>query len=99
MNDLEYWIWLSKIEGLGSIKKQKLLEKYKHPKEIWKCKKEDLLKVEGIGEKISEEILNSKYRVGLKEEIKRMEREKVQLISIQDKEYPEKLKKSNNKKK
>ena len=45
MEELEYWVWLSKIEKLGSIKIQKLLEKYKHPKEIWKCKKEDLLKV------------------------------------------------------
>lgn len=91
MKDLEYWVWLSRIERLGSIKKQKLLEKYHHPKEIWKCKKEDLLKVEGIGEKIVEEILNNKYRNGLKEKIKKMEKEKVELISIYDECYPKKL--------
>lgn len=92
MEDLEYWIWLSKIEKLGSIKIQRLLEKYNHPKEIWKCKKEDLLKVEGIGEKIAEEILSCKYRIGLKEEIRKMEKEKVELISIYDECYPKKLK-------
>lgn len=92
MEDLEYWIWLSKIEKLGSIKIQRLLEKYNHPKEIWKCKKEDLLKVEGIGEKIAEEILSYKYRMGLKEEIRKMEKEKVELISIYDECYPKKLK-------
>lgn len=92
MEDLGYWVWLSKIESLGSIKMQKLLERYKTPREIWKCKKEDLLKVEGIGEKIAEKILSSKYYISLKEEIKNMEREKIELISIQDKKYPEKLK-------
>lgn len=92
MLDLEYWIWLSRIEKLGSIKIQRLLEKYNHPKEIWKCKKEDLLKVEGIGEKLAEEILNNKYRMGLKEEIRKMEKEKVELISIYDECYPKNLK-------
>ena len=92
MSDLEYWVWFSKIQKLGSIRMQKLLEKYKNPKEIWKCKKEDLLKIDGIGEKIAEEILNNKYRMNLKKEIKKMEKEKVELISIYDKCYPEKLK-------
>ena len=92
MEDLEYWVWVSKIERLGSIRIQKLLEMYNHPREIWKCKKEDLLKVEGVGEKIAEEILNNKYRMGLKEEIKKMEKENVELISIYDENYPERLK-------
>ena len=70
---------------------KQLLEKYKHPKEIWKCKKEDLLKVEGIGEKIAEEILNNKYRIGLKEEIRKMKKEKIELISIYDECYPKNL--------
>jgi len=92
MQNLKYWIWLSKIETLGSIKTQKLLEKYKHPEEIWKCKKEDLLKIEGIGEKTAEEIVNSKYRIDLEQEIKKMEEENINLISIYDEIYPKKLK-------
>lgn len=32
MKEIQYWIWLSRIEKLGSIKIQKLLEIYKHPK-------------------------------------------------------------------
>lgn len=91
MQDLEYWIWLSRIKNLGSIKTQKLLEKYHHPKEIWKCKKEDLLKVEGIGEKIADEILNTNYREELDKIRNKMEKEKIKLITLQDKEYPKKL--------
>lgn len=92
MQNLKYWLWLSKIESLGSIKAQKLLEKYKNPKEIWKCKKEDLLKIEGIGEKTAEEIVNSKYRMDLEQEIKKIEEENINLISIYDEIYPKKLK-------
>ena len=92
MEDLEYWVWISKIKNLGSIKIQRLLEIYKHPKQIWNLKKEDLLKIEGIGEKSIEEILNNKYRIGLKEEIKKMKKEEVELISINDEYYPKKLK-------
>lgn len=93
MKNFKYWIWFSKIERLGSIRKQKLLEKFNNDIEgIWNAKKEDLLKLEGIGEKIVEEILNDKYRMGIEEEIKRMEKEEVRLISICDEDYPKKLK-------
>lgn len=92
MNDLKYWVWLSKIGNLGSIRKQKLLEKFNNPIGIWNAKKEDLLKVEGIGEKAAEEILNNKYRIGLDKDIKRMKEENIELISICDKDYPENLK-------
>ena len=92
MNDLKYWVWLSKIRNLGSIRKQKLLEKFNNPIGIWNAKKEDLLKVEGIGEKAAEEILNNKYRIDLDKDIKRMKEENIELISIYDKDYPENLK-------
>ena len=48
MEEVEYWVWISKIKNLGSIKAQRRLEIYKHPKKIWNEKKEDLLKIEGI---------------------------------------------------
>lgn len=91
MEDLKYWLWLSKIEKLGSIKTQKLLEKYNNPREIWKCKKEDLILIEGIGEKIAEEILNPKYKEGLEQMKEKMQEEKIELITYKDKYYPQKL--------
>ena len=69
-----------------------LLEKYKTPKQIWKQSKEELMKNDNIGEKIADEILNPCYRVGLEEEQKRMEQENINIITIQDEDYPEKLK-------
>lgn len=92
MEDLYYWVWLSRIKNLGSIKIQKLLEIYKNPKEIWNLKKRDLLSIDGIGEKIAEEILNPIYREGINKIIEYMNKEKISLITIKDKEYPQNLK-------
>lgn len=92
MNEIQYWIWLSRIEKLGSIKIQKLLEVYKHPKNIWNAKKEDLLKVEGIGEETAKQILKQEYRVNLEKYEKYMKQNNIELIHIYDKYYPENLK-------
>lgn len=92
MEDLKYWIWLSKIPGLGSVKTQRLLAIYQHPKEIWNTKKEELKQIEGIGEKLAEEILKQEYRENLDILQNKMKEEKIELITLQDETYPENLK-------
>ena len=51
MEKNKYWVWLSLIKDLGSRKKQKLLEIYKTPENIYKLNKKELISVKGIGEK------------------------------------------------
>lgn len=92
MKDLKYWIWLSKIPGLGSVKTQRLLAAYHHPKEIWNSKKEKLKQIEGIGEKLAGEILKQEYRENLDILQNRMKEEKIELITMQDEAYPKNLK-------
>ena len=88
-----YWIWLSRIEGIGSKKIISLLDRFEKIENIWKAKKEELIEVEGIGEKIADEIINPKYRKNLDSYIEYMKKNKIDMITIKDKEYPEKLKK------
>lgn len=92
MTEIQYWIWITRIEKLGSIKTQKLLEIYKHPKNIWNAKKEELLKIEAIGEETTKQILKEEYRIGLKRYETYMKQNNIELIHIYDKYYPEKLK-------
>lgn len=91
MEEKDYWIWLSLINGLGSIKKQKLLQIYKSPKNIWNLNKSELLQINGIGEKLANEILNVGYRKNIKKIKSEMEKENIKLITIKDKEYPKNL--------
>ena len=60
---MNYWLWFATLRGVGSIKKQALLEKFdKEPEKIFKASKNELLQIEGIGLKLAEEILNNKDR-------------------------------------
>lgn len=38
MEDKKYWIWLSRIENVGSIKMQKLLNRFNSPARNMECK-------------------------------------------------------------
>ena len=95
MQDIEkqkYWIWYSLIKGVGSIRKQKLLEKYKTPEKIYNLKKEELLKTNGIGEELAQNILNQNIKNSLEIHINYMQKNNIDIVNIQDKEYPQMLK-------
>jgi len=91
MKDIEYWIWLSRIEGLNPKVLNNLLEKYESPKIIWDKTKEELIK-DGIKESYSNEIINNIYRQNLDKYLKYMNDNNIEIITINDKEYPDKLK-------
>lgn len=89
----KYWIWLSLIPNLSSKKKQILLEIYKEPEVIYKLTKKQLSTIKGIGEKTANNIVDKKIKCNLKKHIEYMKENKIDIISIYDKEYPNILKK------
>ena len=91
MIDIEYWIWLSRIEGLNPKILNDLLEKYNSPKILWNKTKEQLLE-EGLKEAYAKEITNNIYRNNLDKYLKYMKENHIDVITIYDKEYPQKLK-------
>lgn len=92
MEDKKYWIWLSRIEGLGSIRINKLLQIYKTPKDIWNQSEEELNKIDGIGEILAKRICDESYRIGLEKYIEYMKKYNIDIITIKDEQYPQKLK-------
>lgn len=88
----KYWIWLSLIKDLGTIRASKLLKKYHAPDKIWNITKEALIRIEGIGDKVADNILNKHYRNNLDDYILKMKKQNVGIITIEDKEYPKLLK-------
>ena len=90
MKDIEYWIWLSRIEGLIPKVLNDLLEKYKEPKIIWNKTKEELIE-DGIKESYACKILNSSYRKNLDKYLEYMQKNNIEIINIYDKYYPDKL--------
>lgn len=90
MKDTIYWIWLSKIKELTVLEKKKLLSKYTI-EELWNLSRLDVFEVLKDEEK-SDAILNKIYRVNLQKYLDYMKTNSINLISIYDEEYPQKLK-------
>ena len=70
----------------------KLLEKYGHPKEIYNAKKESLIKLEGVGEKLANNMLDKSIKAEVIKHLNYMEKHQIDIISIFDDRYPTILK-------
>lgn len=92
LREKRYWVWLSLIPNLGSKKKQDLLKKYKKPEIIYYLKEKELSNIKGIGEKTIESILDKNIRGNVERHMKYMEKNNIEIVSIEDKEYPQILK-------
>ena len=96
LQDNIYWIWTSRLPKIGTKTLQKLLKKYDTLENIYKLTQKELMSDKIIGENLIETILNEEYRKNLDKYIEYMEREKINIITVADKEYPEKLKQIND---
>ena len=92
MKNKFYWIWLTKIEGVGPLKIKKLLENFKNAQGIWEASREELNSTTGIGPVLSKKIINSKQNFLPKQEQEKLKNSKVKLVSLKDKCYPKLLK-------
>ena len=90
--NMKYWIWLSRIENIKSIQKEILLEKYKYPENIWKLNENELGKIKELDKRCVKEILNKNYRENLEKYDRYLKENNIKLITIFDKNYPQKLK-------
>lgn len=85
----KYWIWFSRTYKIGAKAQNSLLEKFKKPENIWKLDDELLSKIlnkEQIGI-----LTNEIYKQNLDRYEEYMNEHKIKMITIYDKEYPEKL--------
>jgi DNA processing protein len=91
MNDLKYWIWLSRIDNISSLVLLNLIKRYKTPNELWNKTKEQLI-LDGINKNVIEKIINLQYRKNLDKYIEYMNKNKIEIITYFDNEYPYRLK-------
>ena len=92
IEEKKYWVWFSLIKNIGIKRKQILLEKFLNPKKIYKLNKKQLLEVKGIGESLVNDILNIETKKEVEKHIEFMDKNDIDIISINDNQYPEILK-------
>ncbi len=91
-NTLLYKTALSMISGIGNINAKRLIAHFGNIEDIFKAKKKDLLKVQGIGEFLANEISKTDALKKAEKEIVFTEKHKIEVLFFLDNNYPEKLK-------
>ncbi|MBZ4645043.1 MAG: processing protein [Petroclostridium sp.] len=90
MEELKYWLWLTSIPGIGSIKISKILQVFQNPKEVWNASKSDLKCVDVLNDQdianISSKNLDKAEKI-----FKDISRLRIDVITIRDERYPERL--------
>lgn len=90
--DLIYYFWLSTINGLNSKKISRIIEYFGELKDAWQGTYEDFLSIKGITPSLAESIIARRNGDKLLKEISDIESKGINIITIDNKEYPEKLK-------
>ena len=86
-----YKIWITLIEGIGIKRYTNLINKFKTRKNIFNASKQELINIPLIDEKIIKNILDSSKRSLAKEHLRYMEKNNIDIISLEDEAYPLKL--------
>lgn len=95
MNNQIYWVWLCSLSGIFSNKITALLENFESVVEIYMAKMEDYKNIPGIsrGDAL---VLNSKDLSHAKEIIEKTEKNGAYILTYDDIDYPDELRKTDN---
>lgn len=98
MNDLKYLYFLTKVDGLGSVRIKRLLDKFSIAASVFEASIKEISEVENISEKTAGTILASTGRFADFEDdytclLEKAENLSVNITGITDPGYPELLKK------
>jgi len=88
----KYQIALSLINGIGSINAKKLLAYVGSPEAVFKEKKQNLIKIPGIGDKVAREVYNKETLKKTEKEITFIEKHNILSFFYTDDNYPIRLK-------
>jgi DNA processing protein len=91
-NKLRDYLALWSIRGIGSMTSRKLIAYAGSVSDIFKIDKKTLLKISGISNNLVEKIISGKHYEQADKELEFIEKYKIKVTSIFDKDYPYRLK-------
>ncbi len=92
MTNLESLLTLNSIYELGSIRIKRLLEYFGSAEKVLCASGDKLRRVEGISGLLSQNIIKNKHKWEVKQELELAEKNGIEIITLQDKSYPQNLK-------
>jgi DNA processing protein len=91
MDPKAYWIGFNKIRGIGAVRFQQLLNFFGTLEIAWSAPYESLRHA-GLGEKVTNSFLETRQKLDLAMEIKKISDLGIQVLTLQDEDYPRRLK-------
>jgi len=89
--EIFYWLALSLIPGVGEIFMKRLLDRFGTPEAVFRAPLEELLRIEGLGEKVAREIQKGPVEERVGRELELLEKVGGKTITIKDASYPRRL--------
>jgi DNA processing protein len=89
--DISYWVALSLVPGVGSVLFKRLVDQYKTPDAVFRASLSDLLRVEGVGKKVAEEIQKGPSEKKTERELRLVKEAGGILLTLADELYPLRL--------
>jgi len=89
--ELKYYVGFSLIPQIGAKRGQKLINFFDVLKNAWKASRADLIKA-GIEKNIVNEIIEARKEIDLDEEMEKINKQGIKLLTIKDDDYPKLLK-------
>ena len=91
MNSTEACIALNMLPTIGPVRLRRLLEVFETPERVLAARRDDLRKVEGVGNEVADQISHWESLVDLTAELKRIAEFGATVITQQSPEYPKNL--------
>ncbi|NLL69980.1 MAG: DNA-protecting protein DprA [Epulopiscium sp.] len=88
-----FWIWFTRIPGIGNRKQKKLLDVFGTPENVWKAEHQDLSQYSNLSPKDISAIIQSKDFSKIQKWIEELIQKNIQFYSIEHPQYPDLLKK------
>lgn len=86
--DLIYWVWLSSLPGIGSVRSQQLLELFGSPRNLWYAKKRELEKVHFLTGGMINQITGFPLKVLAEKHLETIHKYNIRVVRIIDESYP-----------
>ena len=90
--EIFHWLALNLAPGIGAILFKRLLERFRSPEAVFGASAKELLKVEGLGEKVAEAIRRGPSNQEVERELALIEKAGGTILTLNDSAYPGKLK-------
>ncbi len=95
VDELKYWVAFDRIQGVGRVRVQALLQRFGRLSDAWKAAESDL-RTSGVDERIVQAIMSERSHTDPDEELDRLARANVRALTWDDREYPALLKETDD---